>query len=52
MISQKTGHIVLGALILVLWVNSVFFLKSWVNGFISTLLLILAVKNILYMIRR
>jgi len=49
---NKYGHFALGALILILWVNDVFILKSLVSGFISTLLLTLAVKNVLYVIRK
>jgi len=49
---QSTGHYILGALILILWVNDVFVLKSAVSGFISTILLILAVKNVSHYIRR
>ena len=49
---EKTGHYILGALILILWVNDVFVLKSAVSGFISTILLILAVKNVAHYIRR
>jgi hypothetical protein len=52
MIKEDLGHKILGALILILWVNDVFILKSWVSGFVSTILLTLAIKNILHILRK
>lgn len=52
MIKEDLGHKILGALIFILWVNDVFILKSWVSGFVSTILLTLAIKNILHILRK
>lgn len=52
MIKEDLGHKILGALIFILWVNDVLILKSWVSGFVSTILLILAVKNLLHILRK
>jgi hypothetical protein len=51
-LTEKHAHLILAALILILWVSDVFITPNWTGAIISTLFAILQTMNLLHYFKK